>query len=541
VSNPRRARVGKPASRLMTAGIDNGPEEVVEPVPPNGRTADTASPSDVPQVSFTVGAAHEVVPYEDEPAADAPIEPGEERHSAPTQPEPPPEAELPDGAKPNGGADNGHVETPAKMALPAPADNAKISGPTQSRWHGVRSRRPKGSLGLKPYAYLLAIITSLILLLFVLHGTLKLIFVGLLLLAVAYKVVPKVLDRFRPKKFSPPEDVPTRLFRGRYWKLFGKRLHARLGWEWLAKRSKKQRLLDNGDKLWDGRWIQIIVAFANLKGGSAKTAICVWLVALYAKLTNSKPLAIDVNENAGHTASRLGIKRDSEAKDPNHEGTIEMREYLVKCIAGKLDHKEELIDVVDWHRETGVMVIASNAVATDDIDRDSMRRGLRVGKHHANVVFTDCGNDLKRPGNLNAVRMAGRLVFCGNSHMAGSCVDFDDLELPDDLKNTMVTYTSLGLGDKVKEGILVIIGKLRDRKKYADHYGFPLERVFVIPFNRYMKAGKEVKLKKIPIRVLVVLSDILVAIMDEENDFLYEYDEFDNSNLQPALAGSTDA
>jgi MinD-like ATPase involved in chromosome partitioning or flagellar assembly len=494
-----------------------------------------------PQVSFTVGAAHEVVPYVDEPGVDAPLEPEEERVPAPTHPAPAPEAKSPNEDKPNDGTGNGHIDTPRKQALPAPADDTKTNGSIGSRWRNARNRRPKGSLGLKPYAYLLAIITSLILLLFVLHGTLKLIFVGLLLLAATRKVVPKVLDRFRPKKHNPPEDVPTRLVRGIYWKLFGKRLHARLGWEWLAKRSKKQQLLDNGNKLWDVRWIQIIVAFANLKGGSAKTAICVWLVALYAKLTESKPLAIDVNENAGHTASRLGIKRDSEAKDPEREGTIEMREYLVKCIAGKLDHKEDLIDVVDWHRETGVMVIASNAVSTDDIDHDSMRKGLRVGKHHVNVVFTDCGNDLKRPGNLNAVRMAGRLVFCGNSHMAGSCVDFGDMELPDDLKNTMATYTSLGLGDKVKAGILVIIGKLRDRKKYAEHYGFPLERVFVIPFNRYMKDGKEVKLKKIPLRVLVVLSDILVAIMDEDNDFLYEYDGFDDFNLQPALAGSTDA
>jgi MinD-like ATPase involved in chromosome partitioning or flagellar assembly len=484
--------------------------------------------------------AHEAVETTQSESATAPTSEqrtAEAMSAAPKTHEPQPHRAAP--VPPHSGeTSNGNAPASGE---PAPVRNAEPrKRPKLPKIKLPKAVRPTGAYGmLKFYASLLVLI-GLATMMIVLHGTFKTVFLALLVLGVAIRVATPLLNKFLPKQYDPPTDYPKRFVRGWYWKLFGSRIHARLGWEWLATRSEKQRFLDNSDKLWDGRWIQIIVAFANLKGGSAKTAICVWLVALYAKITTSKPLAIDVNENAGHTASRLGIKRDSEAKDPGREGTIEMREYLAKCLAGKLIHKEELVDVVDWHRETGVMVIASNRVVQkhDDIDNSTMRLGLRTGKNHAGVIFADCGNDLKRPGNLNAVRMAGRLVFCGNSHMAGSCVDFNDLDLPDDLKNTMDTYTNLSLGDKVRDGILVIIGRLRDRKKYADHYEFPLERVFVIPFNRYMKLGRVVKLKKIPLRVLVVLSDILVAIMDEDNDFLYEYDNYVESNLEPAHAGA---
>jgi hypothetical protein len=99
--------------------------------------------------------------------------------------------------------------------------------------------------------------------------------------------------------------------------------------------------------------------------------------------------------------------------------------------------------------------------------------------------------------------------------LSGSTVDLKRLQegKPDDLMNTMNTCIQLGHEQKVKAGIIVIIGKPRDRKAYADHYNFPVERVFVVPYNRYMKSGSKVSLRKVPLAMRVVLSDILVAIV----------------------------
>ena len=46
------------------------------------------------------------------------------------------------------------------------------------------------------------------------------------------------------------------------------------------------------------------------------------------------------------------------------------------------------------------------------------------------------------------------------------------------------------VGEARRRGIIVILGARSGmRKRYADHYGMPVERVFIVPKNRYMKRG----------------------------------------------------
>jgi hypothetical protein len=367
--------------------------------------------------------------------------------------------------------------------------------------------------------------------------------VAALLVCGAYELVAR-----RPKKHALPEHYPTRGFRGKGWSLIGRHLYARFGWTRLSQRSKQQRYNDNHSYLRKQRWLQFIVAFCNKKGGSNKTGFCDWLAALDAFLIRLFVLAIDVNESGGQTAARLGVKRRSETSNPDREGTIELREYLEACDEGGLSTTEALIGVVDWHQETGVMVIASDAASTKAIKKPSMRRGLLRGKKNVRRVYQDCGNELLQVGNVVAVEESQVLVFCGNSHMSGSCVDLKHLDegIPDDLQNTMDTYTDLGFEEKVKAGIIVIIGRLRDRKAYAEHYDFPLERVFVVPFNRYMKSGRKVALFRVPLLIRVILSDILVAIVkaaelaiygDESEEEINPDQPPDISTFEPAAAG----
>jgi MinD-like ATPase involved in chromosome partitioning or flagellar assembly len=334
--------------------------------------------------------------------------------------------------------------------------------------------------------------------------------VAALLVCGAYELVAR-----RPKKHALPEHYPTRGFRGKGWSLIGRHLYARFGWTRLSQRSKQQRYNDNHSYLRKQRWLQFIVAFCNKKGGSNKTGFCAWLAALDAYLIKLSVLAFDVNESGGQTAARLGVKRNSEAKDRDTEGTIELRNYLEACDRNDLATSESFIYAIDWHEETGVMVIASDAASTKVITKTSMERGMKRAKEKVRRVYTDCGNELTAIGNVVAVTMSQVLVFCGNSHMSGSTVDLKRLQegKPDDLMNTMNTCIQLGHEQKVKAGIIVIIGKPRDRKAYADHYNFPVERVFVVPYNRYMKSGSKVSLRKVPLAMRVVLSDILVAIV----------------------------
>jgi hypothetical protein len=289
--------------------------------------------------------------------------------------------------------------------------------------------------------------------------------------------------------------------------------------------------------MWDNRWAQLIIVFCNKKGGSAKTAICCWLAALYARFIRIPPVVTDVNESGGTTAARLAIKRSSETMEPDKEGTLEMSYYLESCDENELQTPEALLDVADSHRETGVIVIASDPIAKK-VSKRSMRNGIRNAKSMGRVLMVDCGNGLLAVGNMAAVEMGGRLIFCGNSHMADSCVNLKSPGGADDLQYTMDTYTAEGHGEKVRNGIIAIIGRPRDRKRYAEYYGFPFERVFVIPFNRYMKSGKGVALGRVPMRVLAILSDILVAATDMDGiEELENLDSTTQTVQPPAPAG----
>jgi len=54
------------------------------------------------------------------------------------------------------------------------------------------------------------------------------------------------------------------------------------------------------------------------------------------------------------------------------------------------------------------------------------------------------------------------------------------------------------------------------RKRYADHYGIPVERVFIVPKNRYMKRGHALRKNRLPLHVRVVMYEILVAMLRAE-------------------------
>jgi hypothetical protein len=116
--------------------------------------------------------------------------------------------------------------------------------------------------------------------------------------------------------------------------------------------------------------------------------------------------------------------------------------------------------------------------------------------------------------------MADTLVFMGNVNSADSVVDFrreDPTDEGDDLKNTMDAYAGLGMPEKVSRGIIVILGaRPSSRKRYADHYGMPVDRVFIVPNNRYMKRGHVLRKSRLPLGVRVVIYEILVAMLRAE-------------------------
>jgi MinD-like ATPase involved in chromosome partitioning or flagellar assembly len=345
-----------------------------------------------------------------------------------------------------------------------------------------------------------------------LPGVLKILAVLGVVVSLVFTFFPDLLDHRLPKQYEPDSPVPTRGLRGVYWKIAGKRLHARLGWHWLAQPSWHERNHNANKQIWEHRWVQKVVAVFNSKGGSAKTTVATWLSVFWSWCVKRHVVAMDVNQSPGGTAGRLGIKRDR---------TIQLREFLALCVAGAIKTAEKFNTLVSWHHEADVSVIASEHRSNERILWNHMKLGIEVAKGVAHGLVCDVGNVISYATDLVSFYMADTPIFAGNVNQRNSLSD---------MLSTMEQYCDLGFTDKVSKSIVVIVGgKLRHRRQYAEPYkkfGIPLEHVFVIPKNRYManintKPGEDeddkvVSISKIPFKLRVILKEILVAVLTAE-------------------------
>jgi hypothetical protein len=305
-----------------------------------------------------------------------------------------------------------------------------------------------------------------------------------------------------PEVPTPRRGVDTVMVIGSY---------IRYATEWLVRPGLRRRNRAALDTLWSLRRTKKIYAFLNSKGASGKTAGSTTTGLLFAEAIKRDCVVVDMNDSPGGTARRLGIKR---------RDTLQLQEYLRRYRGGEFPSAQSIADNLEWPRESGLFVISSEAVAKTTVPKYQAKLGLEKLAEGFHSVFCDLGNGIKSSGNLGAVEVADTLVFMGNVNSADSMVDFrreDPTDEGDDLKNTMQAYSGLGMPEKVKSGIVVVLGARSNmRKRYADHYGMPVERVFIVPKNRYMQRGNVVRKNRLPLGVRVVIYEILVAMMKAE-------------------------
>jgi hypothetical protein len=287
--------------------------------------------------------------------------------------------------------------------------------------------------------------------------------------------------------------------------------YVRYAVEWLVRPGLRRRNRAALDELWARRRTKRIYAFLNSKGASGKTAGSTTSGLLFADAINRDCVVVDMNDSPGGTARRLGIKR---------RDTLQLQEYLRRYRGGEFASTQSIADNLEWPRESGLFVISSEAVARTTVPKYQVKVGLEKLADGFHSVFCDLGNGIKSSGNLGAVEMADTLVFMGNVNSADSVVDFrreDPTDEGDDLRNTMDAYAGLGMPEKVARGIIVILGARPGlRKRYAEHYGMPVDRVFIVPNNRYMKRGHVLRKSRLPLGVRVVMYEILVAMLRAE-------------------------
>ena len=329
----------------------------------------------------------------------------------------------------------------------------------------------------------------------------------------------------RPPAVNDEPEVPA--YRSGLDSLIVVGSHIRYAVEWLVRPGLRRRNRAALDDLWRLRRTKKIYAFLNSKGASGKTAGSTTMGLLFADAIKRDCVVVDMNDSPGGTARRLGIKR---------RDTLQLQEYLRRYRGGEFPSTQSIADNLEWPRESGLFVISSEAVAKTTVPKYQVKLGLEKLADGFHSVFCDLGNGIKSSGNLGAVEVADTLVFMGNVNSADSMVDFrreDPTDEGDDLKNTMEAYASLGMPEKVERGIIVVLGARPSlRNRYADHYGMPVDRVFVVPNNRYMKRGNMVRKSRLPLGVRVVIYEILVAMMKADAPPAHELKRTTNADKE---------
>jgi cellulose biosynthesis protein BcsQ len=273
------------------------------------------------------------------------------------------------------------------------------------------------------------------------------------------------------------------------------------------------------EELWKHRKTQKTIAMVNSKGGAGKTALTVWLASFYAFAISRHVLVLDANENAGgNPANRLGIHGKSDDRSAG-DGTIELRDYLKKCESGEINDLQTLTNHVEWNRETGVSVISSERRASQRFSQESFMKGLRMAKRLSHAVFCDLGNDVYGIANFGSIRLADALVFPANVNMADSLAEVADTMEKYRQRGQESRTTEFDIQEKINNAVIVILGaKPKERAVYAKRYGYPIEQVFVVPFNRYMANNtNQVHLTRVSLHIRVILLEILVAIVKTGN------------------------
>ncbi|MGH7484373.1 MAG: hypothetical protein ACREMY_02065, partial [bacterium] len=233
----------------------------------------------------------------------------------------------------------------------------------------------------------------------------------------------------------------------------------------------------------------------------------------------------------------LGIHGKSDERSAG-QGTIELRDYLKQCESGEIHDLQSLTDHVEWNRETGVSVISSERRASQRFSQETFMMGLRMAKRLSHAVFCDLGNDVYGTANFGSILLADALVFPANVNMADSLAEVSDTMEKYRQRGQESRRTEFEIRKKIDDAVIVILGaKAKERAVYAKRYGYPVEQVFVVPFNRYMADNtNQVHLTRVPLGIRVVLLEILNAIIKAGNGRAMNGEAL--RSHQPAPAGA---
>lgn len=283
------------------------------------------------------------------------------------------------------------------------------------------------------------------------------------------------------------------------------------------------------------------VTVLNSKGGAGKSPTIVYLAALYHKVTGSWNILLDMNQNFGTAARLLGIRRSD---------TLSLRDAI--RLGAALETKTDFKTRTKAHRQTGLRVVSS---ADMDAEEDVFSVEQIVDLHDKadrifDSVFQDTGNGMSHSCNIAAVETADALVF-------PAIWDNDDAIIG--IQETLDGYFERGYGSSIHQlGYFVVLSsapkwnkeeiftqfsarifaafsaahrgpkpeemdpeKLREEtERLMQMLGITIERFFMVPFSKYIKAKKVVDTtrRRMGLASKVGYLEVLVSIYENDID-----------------------
>lgn len=241
------------------------------------------------------------------------------------------------------------------------------------------------------------------------------------------------------------------------------------------------------------------LAVINLKGGVGKTVTTKALGSVLAHVRNDRVVAVDLDNDSGNLVERQGRETPLNILDlVSDEG---VRRY----------HDVRSHTSIDTFSQLEVLAQPDFARTDRTVEIEDFDKTMQVLEEHYGVVLFDCGTALKSELTAGVLNESRALVIVTSAAI-------DALEETD---QTLEWLRHNGY-QKLLENVVLVINHNEPNKpnvvvpKVIEQFSrkIPLERIFVVPFGRHVREGREINLKLLPKKMRRRYLEIGAALSD---------------------------
>ncbi len=362
---------------------------------------------------------------------------------------------------------------------------------------------------------------------------------------------PRVKKVKEPRvPFEVPEDhiLPTRgerllpQLKWVLWTLIYGRLYRRFGKKWMLLKptyaDREAHLI--GNIIDYAGFIKMVLVMLNEKGGAGKTPISAAVASVLAYITQRSTLLRDTNQATGNTAISVGVRRNETLSLLGCLSKFHLENGLKTADEAVLAYAQHALR---WYGSLSVTRSADTAereafmqAHAELLTEEKIIEYFKVSADCFQFIVSDNGNSLYAEQCKAAVAVATAAFFCAveeNLNSIGDCkqtIEYYRIHNPELVKRRGIVCVA------AHKGVYTL-------EEYAEMYGIPADRIFLIPkdpfYKRISKDKSEgVRLETFDFTKLSKSTRLQLLRLVEKVLELHDTVQYDPDNPQAGAASS---